>query len=105
MRAGALRHSLTIQTATETQNDHGEVVKAWSEFAVVNGSIDPLSGREFWRSRQVQADVTHVVTIRYLPGVIPKMRVLHGSRVLYITSVLNSDERNRELQLLCKETV
>ena len=49
------------------------------------------------------ADATHRVKIRYLADVTPKKRFLFGTRELYIESVQNIDERNRELVLTCVE--
>ena len=43
--------------------------------------------------------------MRYLSGIVPKMRVKVGSRIFDILSIINVDERNRELQLMCRESV
>ena len=44
------------------------------------------------------------IIIRYLSGIVPKMRVKYGSRIFDILSVINVSERNRELQLMCRES-
>lgn len=103
MMAGKLPHLLTIQEPVNTQNDYGEIIQTWQKFAQVNGGIEPASGREFWRASQSVADATHGVKIRYFPGVTPAMRILFGSRVLNIISVLNDGEQDAELHILCKE--
>lgn len=105
MKAGEMRNPLVIQEPINTQNDYGETIQTWREFASVNGSVKPSSAREFWRASQQVADATHGVTIRYLPGVLPTMRILYGSRVLNIISVLDNEERHAELNLICKETI
>ena len=43
------------------------------------------------------------VTIRYREGIKSKMRVAIGSRILEIVSVIDVDERHRQLDLLCEE--
>lgn len=105
MRAGLHRHSVTLQQRVLTQDSFGGTVETWQDFACVNASVSPLTAREFFNAAQVQADVTHKVSLRYLPNVVPAMRVKFGTRTLHVASVINVDERSVELQLLCKETV
>lgn len=105
MRAGALRHQITIQSATETQNAFGEPAKTWATFATVWAAIEPISGREFYQNRQIGGEISHRVEMRYLSGVTPKMRILYGSRYFDIESVINEKERNVKHILMCKELV
>ena len=105
MRAGKLRHKITIQDYTESQNSYGEVTKTWSDYATVWASIEPVRGREFWDSKQINAEITAKITIRYLAGVTPKMRIKYGARIFEIISVINPEERNKDLQLMVKESV
>jgi SPP1 family predicted phage head-tail adaptor len=105
MRPGKLRHGIAIERVAETQDADGSVIEAWSTYATVHGSIEPISGREYFAAQSTQADVTHRIGIRYLSGIVPKMRVKYGSRIYDILSVINIDERNRELQLMCRESI
>lgn len=105
MRAGRLRHEITIQEPTATQNAVGEETLSWSDYATVRASVEPMSGREYWNSKQVQSEITHEIRIRYYPGVTSEMRVSWGNRVFEIESVINVNERNREMILMCKEAV
>lgn len=103
MESGKLKHRITIQAATETRNDTGDVLKSWATFADRWASIEPLTGRELMKAQQVSSEVTHKVTIRYLAGVTPQHRILFGSRVFNINSVLDSMEQHKELVLMCNE--
>ena len=103
MRAGALRHSITIQQTDETRSATGSVTNTWSTFAKVRAEVRPTTGIEQVAGDQVVADVTHQVRIRWYDGVTPKMRVLFGRRVLEIIHVINLFERDREMNLLCRE--
>lgn len=73
--------------------------------------IKPLSGRELLWAREIVADVTHNVELRYLKGILPKHRILYQdlwggqTRVLNILAVLDDEERHRWLDLLCRESV
>ena len=60
---------------------------------------------EYFAAQSTQADVTHRIVLRFLSVIIPKMRVKFGSRVFDILSIINVNERNRELQLMCRESV
>jgi len=106
MQAGKLRHRVTIQTPTETQNAVGEVTRSWAAFTdgVVWAAVEPMNGREILMAQQMTSTATTKVTIRYLAGVTSKMRVLFGTRTFEIEYVLNPLERNAEQVLLCRET-
>jgi SPP1 family predicted phage head-tail adaptor len=110
MKAGKLRHRATLQQNTPTQNAAGQFLPSWTN--VLGGSnqvwceVLPASGREFEKYRQMVAELTHTVRMRYMPNALPteKMRFLYGSRVLNIQSAVNVDERNKEMICLCVET-
>jgi len=104
VRIGKLRHRITIEQVSETQDPDGSVIESWSTYATVQASIEPISGREYVAAQSTQADVTHRIRIRYLSGIVPKMRVSYNSRIFDILSVINLGERNRELQLICRES-
>lgn len=105
MRAGRLRHRITIQDKTVVQNSFGEEDITWTEFATVWASVEPLRGREFLDGRMVTAEVTTRIRIRHLDGVRPEMRVVHGSTNYDVLAVIHLEERNREDQLMCQEIV
>ncbi len=104
MRAGNLKHKIIIQSYTETENDFGEVVKGWADFKPAYSSITPISAKEFYKAG-VNAEVSHKVTIRYIPGVKPKMRVMYGTREFSIEGVINIREENKTLNLFCTEVI
>lgn len=68
-------------------------------------AVEPFKGEEYIQLQNTQAELTAKVTIRYLPGIKPAMRVLYGDRVFDIKSVIDPEERHRELQLMCVEKV
>jgi SPP1 family predicted phage head-tail adaptor len=106
VNAGLLRHRFVIKTAIETKDSFGGTVETQITFATVWASIEPLSGRELLQAQQVQAEVTHRVRMRYLHGVTSKMTGLFGTREFqFLAPPINKDERNRELEIMCKELV
>ena len=105
MRAGTLRNKVTIQVATEAQGDSGEITSTWATFAEVWAAIEPIKGAESFRSQHVHAEATTQIRIRYLASVTTKMRVLFGTRIFKIESIVDPKERIRELMLMCVEEV
>jgi SPP1 family predicted phage head-tail adaptor len=105
MRAGLMRQRITMERPIETQAAEGSIRRTWETFTTAWASIEPLAGREYFAAAREQADVSHRIRMRYAEGVTHKMRVLFGSRIFQIESVINVGERNRELILMCKEAV
>lgn len=105
MQFGPLRKRITIEQNTPTQGTDGGMTDSWGTFADVWASIEPLNGRELMAALQVQSQVTTRVTIRYYDGITPSMRVNYQGRYFDIQSVINVNEVNRTMQLLCIERV
>ena len=106
MRIGLLRHRVQILSHAPQVDDFGAPIPlssmSWGVLTTVWASIDPVSGREYFSSQQVQSEVTSKIHIRWLEGVKPDMRVKHGNTVYAIISVL-PDNRRKEMVLMCKE--
>lgn len=86
MKLGRMRHLIEIQRRALVQDPAtGEMVgQAWVKFAKVYSSIEPLSTREFVEAQANQSEFTARIVIRYRPGVLDTMRVLHGDTVYAI---------------------
>jgi SPP1 family predicted phage head-tail adaptor len=105
MRAGRLRHRIEIQRATVTRDAMGGEIKAWQTTAIRWANVVPLAGREYFAGQAGDATVSHRIELRYLPGIVPSMRVKTGDRVLDIEAVLDIEGRHRELHLMATEAV
>lgn len=109
MRAGQLRHEVVIEQPTETSNEYGDEITGWTTFDTVFASVEPIRGREYFLAQNVSQEeshqVTHRIRIRYLSGVLPTFRITWGSRAFDIHSVLNTEERDIEMELLCTENL
>jgi SPP1 family predicted phage head-tail adaptor len=103
MRAGLLRHRLTIQEPTQTQNDFDEWVDSWGDWATVWGSIEPNLGKRYFEAKQANSEVEGLIRIRYREGIEPTMRITFGDRIFKIISIVHPFERKRELHILYKE--
>jgi SPP1 family predicted phage head-tail adaptor len=101
--AGSYRHPITFQKQTTEKNEFGEKVSTWVDFAQSRAGIYPVSGKDYFAAEQIHSDVTTKVHVRYMPGITADMRVKFGERIFKIVAVLNFQENNKELQLMCKE--
>ena len=108
VRAGDLRHRVTLQSPVASQDGYGAETVTWTDVATVWAAVWPVRGREYFEARQTAAEVTHKVRIRYstdVSGVTPKWRVVFGSRRFDIEAVINPDERSKYLDLMCVEVI
>jgi SPP1 family predicted phage head-tail adaptor len=103
MKAGVLRHKVSIQNPSESTDTQGGAEFTWTTVATAWAAVEPLSSREqYWQS-QLQTLGTHKVTLRYTALVTSRSRILFGARVFEITNITNTEERNEELTLICVE--
>lgn len=86
--AGDLRHRVLIQEQVTTRDSDGVAQTAWVDVATVWASVEPLSAREFIQSGQTQAAVTARITIRYRPGLLASMRLVHRGQTFNIAGLL-----------------
>lgn len=104
MRAGMLRHQITIQSKSEARSAHGENADTWSEHATVWADVAPKAAKEGYEADQNVARITHEITIRALSTVTANMRVLFDSRYFYLTGPpRNHREIGRYMILDCEE--
>lgn len=111
MRAGKLRHQITIKANSPVYDEYNRSKKVNDNWQpITNGSgvwsaIEPLQGRELERAREIAPTASHKITMRYLPGVTPKMQAYFESDVFDINAVLPKDMRKIELTLYVTEAV
>ena len=104
LHSGELRHLVTIQSSTYTQDAYGEPTSGkFAPVCQVHAKIEPFRGREAFEARQVVSDVTHKVTMRYFPDLTSTMQLEHNGRTLRIQQITNLEERNVVHELLCVE--
>jgi SPP1 family predicted phage head-tail adaptor len=102
MRAGELRHRITIEHATEVQDEYGEPLKVWAPFVEAWASREDLTGREAFQAQQVRAELTTRFGMRYVDGITAKMRVNAGGVLYDIASVADPEGRGRTLIIMAE---
>jgi SPP1 family predicted phage head-tail adaptor len=65
IQAGRLRHRIDVQSSTEAADIYGEDDPTWVTDNVVWASVEPITGKELDDAKNIIANVTHKVFIRY----------------------------------------
>lgn len=104
IQAGLFDKRIVIEKVTEVQ-DKGELTETWASFANRWASVTPLRGSERFDAQRVDAEIDHRFNMRYVSGVVPKMRISYDSRLFDVKSVVNVEERNWETEILAREKV
>ena len=105
VQAGQLRHLIQIQTRASGQNASGDLSETWTTWNTVHARVVSAAGSEPFRGQQFAPEITHVVTIRWLDGVDPTMRIVtDDGHYLDIQSVNYAERRIDDTVILtCKE--
>lgn len=101
--AGRLTHRIEIQTATKIADGRGGNTTTWAKLADVWARVRPLAAQDAFFAQSVQQEVTSVVDLRFVSGVVTGCRVLFRDRTLNVVGVYDPGENRRELRLACKE--
>jgi SPP1 family predicted phage head-tail adaptor len=104
MPAGRYKQRITIQDPARLKNSTGEVESVWTEHSSRWAEVRELSGSERYIDPVVMETASHQVKMRYEPGITQDMRILYDGKTLDIRSIIDPDERKRELVLICRET-
>jgi len=101
--AGELKQRITIEQKNLTgTGDRGQPVFTWETFKPnVPAKVEQLTGRKLELARQLVASASHEVTIRYLAGLDPTMRVNFGGLILNIGNLSDKLSMHFEIKITC----
>lgn len=107
MRAGQLRHRITIEhdvADPDNPGPGGVVAEDWQPWLENEPAevIEAAGAEIVWGNVQVKATTTHAIRMRFRDGTSPEMRVIFDGRTLGITSARDKDGRRRELIIECE---
>lgn len=112
MRAGELRHRITIQQPADPppRTSSGAVNKAdpgyWEAYkSGVSAGEEPVNGREFYTAKGHFAEMTHLLKVRLDTDITNKMRVLFYGIPLDILAAqhFRGTPSTMKTLLVCKE--
>ena len=103
---GKYKHRVTVQEMVDgSPDDYNQTTKTATTVSTRWAQVEPLTGRQLEWGKQIHEQVTHRVRFRFFEGLTPDHRLVFGSRTFNVLSVINRDEANEELIVLCVEEV
>lgn len=105
MPIGDLNKQIDVIGTTKASNGRGGFVETDTTIASnIWAAIWPTSANELVQSMQSDMVISHRIRIRYRSAFRPSWRLKFGERYFNIVSILNPNERNEWLDLMCKES-
>lgn len=105
MKSGDLRHRIVLEQPQRSQNAIGEWIDTFITVATVWAAVEPLTGSWLFAAQQANSNVSGRVRIRYRSDIEPTWRILFNGRYLSIVSILNPEERKKELIIMYSEAL
>jgi len=104
VRAGELRHVLTVQTRSSTRDTYGTPVPTWTDVEPqVWGSVRPLSGKEISEGDRVNGMTTDRIQIRSGFAISHSDRIKFGTRLFNIDTIRLIDEVDKTYVIIAQE--
>lgn len=104
MAIGRLRTRVAVQEAVEVETDSGAIERTWRTRFYRWAQVRPLRADEFVQAQQIQAQITHRVSMRADDVRTSDRLLLPAGRVLHIEGVFSADgERGFMMSLWCRE--
>lgn len=104
MNIGTLRHRITLKHRSLSDADTvGHTAEAYVPYDTVWARIETLSGREVEYAKQISAEASVKVTLRYLDGIVETDRIDYGSREFEVIAINDIDQRRITMVLTCSE--
>lgn len=106
LSAGRLRHVVNLQFPVVSSDSYGDVSTSYTDFGQFRAFVRPTSGAEKEIAARLNAQSTHVVTLRYNPNVTidGTHRFVFKGRVLNVVNANSEDEANHLVTVYCVET-
>jgi SPP1 family predicted phage head-tail adaptor len=107
---GDYRHLVTLEAPGPAAPDgSGGYSETWAPLvpATMAAAIDVVTAGDQERlgSATVLSQASHVVRMRFHPGITTQTRVTYAGRRFAVTALRNIEERDRRLVLLCTEVI
>lgn len=92
-------NKITFEELVTTVNPNGFEVSDWVEVISVWAAVSNLHGREYYAAAAVQAENTVKFTIRYIPGIDTKQRIMFQGKTHNITAIDNIRYEDRLIEI------
>ena len=102
MKAGDLRHVVTLQRPNTATNAKGRPVTTWETVATVCAAKSDVSGREFYQAQAYHAEDVVTFTIRWRDDVLTTWRLVHRGAAYNILEVNHMGYMQDYIRLKCR---
>jgi SPP1 family predicted phage head-tail adaptor len=102
MRAGTLRHRVTVEQPVRGRDAAGQPLTDWKRVAELWADLLHKNGAETIRADQDASTVQASIRIRYRTDLDASMRVVHGTKIYRITAVLPDERARQYVDLVCE---
>ena len=103
MRVGLMRRRVTIRTMARTPDGMGGYTETPTDVSDIPARVEPLEGREQLQAMQTGMERPHRFVMRYREGMTAAQTILYGTRTFDIKSVVDTEEKHRELIITADE--
>ena len=103
MRTGLMRRVITIRTMARTPDGMGGYTETPTDVTNISARVEPLEGNELLRAQQTGMQRPHRFTLRYRTGMSAALTLLYDARTFNIKSVMDPEEKHRELVITADE--
>lgn len=104
VRSGELKHFVDIQAPTRVSDGMFGFTETFTTLeSNVPVAIWPISASETLKGGRMENTITHRVKMRWRANMRTNFRLKFKDRYFNIVSIINKEERNRELDILCRE--
>lgn len=102
MNPGKLNRRIMVQRQTTTQDEVGQPVQTWSDYALIWADVRAQGGLEAIRAGGVTSTVRVSMRVRFTIGITASMRVMLDGVAYNITAILPDLAGRRHMDLLCE---
>lgn len=100
---GNLRHRITLEAPLRVPDGAGGVIETWSLVASLWARIADRAGSETFSADGIAGTLTHEITMRPHPDLVPRNRIRLGTRTFHILAVRTLGEPTSRITCLCEE--
>ncbi len=100
MRAGLLKHTITLQRGTKTVSDSGTASKSWTDYATIRAELVTHSIADTGMAYGEAAKSALVFRIRHFHGLTTDDRLIFRGQTYEITNL--AELGNRIMELACE---
>lgn len=105
MKIGNLNRRISILKYEVTRDEYGGEQREWVVQRTLWARIEPVSGTEYFKAEQVEAQNITTITIRYRTDITVLNRVKYLDKTYEIIGISDKFTTHKMLILNCKEIV